>query len=83
MLSPRLGRLINEKNKILPFSQRYIHIIQSGFLMNAASSMIMPFLSRDFKEHVSRTKNSTPGYQGTVWFILIVCTYMEKRTNVE
>ncbi|KAI8115204.1 Alpha-tocopherol transfer protein [Lucilia cuprina] len=52
MLSPRLGRLINEKNKVLPFSQRYIHIIQSGFLMNAASSMIMPFLSRDFKEHI-------------------------------
>lgn len=54
MLSPRLARLINEKNKILPFSQRYIHIIQSGLLMNVASSMIMPFLSRDFKEHVSR-----------------------------
>lgn len=54
MLSPRLARLINEKNKILPFSQRFIHIIQSGLLMNVASSMIMPFLSRDFKEHVSR-----------------------------
>uniref|UniRef100_A0A1A9WEN3 CRAL-TRIO domain-containing protein n=1 Tax=Glossina brevipalpis TaxID=37001 RepID=A0A1A9WEN3_9MUSC len=52
MLSPTFARLVNEKNTILPFPCRVIHIIHSGFLMNAAISMVMPFLSNEFKETI-------------------------------
>lgn len=51
-LSASTARLINEKDTIMPFTRRVVHIIQTGFIMSAATSLIMAFLSEDIKNNV-------------------------------
>ncbi|XP_037960523.1 retinaldehyde-binding protein 1 [Teleopsis dalmanni] len=51
-VSPTIARLINEKNNILPLTTRVVHLIQKGFIMNATSSLVMPFMSKELKEKI-------------------------------
>lgn len=53
--SPMFMKIVNEKNTVLPFKQRMVHIIQRGFLMHVTSSLFLPFMNKDFKEHVSNS----------------------------
>ena len=53
LMAPRINRLINEKNKIMPFFKRTIHLIQSGVIKNTMTSLLMPLLDKEFKENVS------------------------------
>ncbi|KAH8410290.1 hypothetical protein KR009_010717 [Drosophila setifemur] len=50
--SPAFMRVVNEKNGVLPFSQRIVHIIQRGFLMHVTSTLFMPFMNKEFKERI-------------------------------
>ncbi|KAH8394253.1 hypothetical protein KR215_010698 [Drosophila sulfurigaster] len=50
--SPSFMKIVNEKNGILPFSQRIVHIIQRGFLMHVTSSLFLPFMNKEFKERI-------------------------------
>ncbi|EDW57697.1 retinaldehyde-binding protein 1 [Drosophila virilis] len=50
--SPMFMKIVNEKNTVLPFKQRMVHIIQRGFLMHVTSSLFLPFMNKDFKEHI-------------------------------
>jgi len=47
-------KVVNEKNGVLPFSQRIVHIIQRGFLMHVTSTLFMPFMNKEFKEKVKK-----------------------------
>ncbi|KAH8393690.1 uncharacterized protein LOC110185820 isoform X2 [Drosophila serrata] len=50
--SPSFMKVVNEKNGVLPFSQRVVHIIQRGFLMHITSTLFMPFMNKEFKERI-------------------------------
>ncbi|EDV30675.1 uncharacterized protein Dana_GF14973 [Drosophila ananassae] len=50
--SPAFMKVVNEKNGVLPFSQRIVHIIQRGFLMHVTSTLFMPFMNKEFKERI-------------------------------
>ncbi|XP_017858816.1 PREDICTED: alpha-tocopherol transfer protein [Drosophila arizonae] len=50
--SPMFMKIVNEKNTVLPFSQRIVHIIQRGFLMHVTSSLFLPFMNKDFKDRI-------------------------------
>lgn len=53
MLSPKITRLANTKGDLIPITNRRMHIIQSGFLISATLSLIMPFMNKEIKERVS------------------------------
>ncbi|ALC38876.1 CG31826, partial [Drosophila busckii] len=50
--TPTFMKTVNDKNSVLPFSQRIVHIIQRGFLMHVTSSLFLPFMNKDFKERI-------------------------------
>ncbi|BFF94209.1 uncharacterized protein DMAD_11903 [Drosophila madeirensis] len=50
--SPAFMKVVNEKNAVLPFSQRIVHIVQRGFLMHVTSTLFMPFMNKEFKERI-------------------------------
>ncbi|KAH8273703.1 hypothetical protein KR018_009299 [Drosophila ironensis] len=50
--SPTFMKIVNEKNGVLPFSQRIVHIIHRGFLMHVTNTLFMPFMNKEFKERI-------------------------------
>ncbi|XP_022218920.2 retinaldehyde-binding protein 1 [Drosophila obscura] len=50
--SPAFMKVVNEKNGVLPFTQRIVHIVQRGFLMHVTSTLFMPFMNKEFKERI-------------------------------
>ncbi|XP_030377729.1 uncharacterized protein LOC115626482 [Scaptodrosophila lebanonensis] len=50
--SPQFMKVVNDKNGVLPFTQRIVHIIQRGFLMHVTSSLFLPFMNKEFKERI-------------------------------
>ncbi|XP_068140284.1 retinaldehyde-binding protein 1 [Drosophila tropicalis] len=50
--SPSFMKIVNEKNGVIPFTQRIVHIIQRGFLMHVTSTLFMPFMNKEFKEKI-------------------------------
>ncbi|XP_075150279.1 alpha-tocopherol transfer protein [Haematobia irritans] len=53
-ISPRITRLVHRKEKVLPFSKRYIHFIVGGTFISILSTFLLPLLLKDFKENAFR-----------------------------
>lgn len=66
--SPMFMKIVNEKNTVLPFTQRIVHIIQRGFLMHVTSSLFLPFMNKDFKDRVSGKKSIRYFYRNIIEF---------------
>ncbi|XP_055903779.1 retinaldehyde-binding protein 1 [Eupeodes corollae] len=52
LVSPSNSKMMNKKNDVLPNTNRTCHLLQKGFLMNTATSMIMPFMEKSFRETI-------------------------------
>ncbi|XP_055849937.1 uncharacterized protein LOC129914626 [Episyrphus balteatus] len=53
LVSPSNSKMMNKKNEVLPNTNRACQLLQKGFLMNTATSMIMPFMEKSFRDTIS------------------------------